>query len=152
MPAACLPDAFGLRQFGAVVDAERALEAGLGGDDIEALRAGYLDDVGQVILALGVVVADRVESFSAWLPATAIMPALQKLDFSFLRGAVLLLADGSQLAAFFDQPAITGRIGRAETDDHDGGTFRQFQPGHGQGIRVDQRCVAEHHQDIVVTL
>ena len=55
-------------------------------------------------------------------------PAIAEVDLLLRLGAVLLLADGDELAVLLDQPAVAGRVGGAEADDDDGRAFRQLLP------------------------
>ena len=76
---------------------------------------------------------------------------MQKPIFFSGLGGVLFLADGDELAALLDQPAVAGRIGRAEADDHDRRALGELLArGREQRLGLDQRRVAEHDEDVVI--
>ena len=56
-------------------------------------------------------------------------PAIAEADLLLGLGGVLFLADGDELAALLDQPAVAGRIVGAEAHDHDRSTLGQLPRG-----------------------
>ena len=96
---------------------------------------GDLDDVGQIIFALGVVVADLFEQRERMAAGDRHQAAIAEFDLLLGLGGVLLLADGDELAALLDQPAVAGRIGRAEADDDDSRALGELLPRGEQRAR-----------------
>ena len=150
--AASLPDGFRLGEFGAVVDAEHAFGAGLGRHDVEPGLRGDLDDVGEVIFALGVGVADlRRGARSAWLPAIAISPPLQNSILRSPLGSVLVLADGDaacRLSRSGGRSRPDSAVGNPTTTT--AAPSASFSRAAESASGLDQRRVAEHHQNVVV--
>ena len=109
-----------------------------------------LDDVGQIIFALGVAIADLLKQRQRMLAGNRHQAAIAEFDPLLGFRGVLVLADRDKLSILLDQPAVAGRIGRAEADDDDRGTFRELLSCGRQRVGLDQRRVAEHHQDVVI--
>ena len=109
-----------------------------------------LDDVGEVIFALGVLVADGVEQGERMAAGNRHQPAIAEADLLLGLGGVLFLADGHELAARLDEPAVAGWIVRTEADNHDRSTLGKLPAGREQRLGLDQRRIAEHDEDVVI--
>src|SRR5690606_8085074 len=118
-------DGFGFGQFGAVVDAQSALEARLGGDDIEPLAARDLNDVGEIVLALGIGVAHGIEKVERMLAGNRHQATVAKGDAPLVLAGILVLANGDQPSSLFYEASIAGRIGGAEAEYDNGRALRQ---------------------------
>src|SRR5690606_24300450 len=89
-----LVDALELRQLQLVVDAERLGKGvGLHGGDLDAVSHGQADDVGEVVLALGVVVADAPEPVAQLGNRGDQDAGVHFLHLALFVGGVLLLDD-----------------------------------------------------------
>ena len=76
-PHPALEDRFSLSQLNPVVDAKRFGLVAQDGTARQAVLAGQPDHIGEVILALGVVIPDAVQQASIDLQSPAIRPELQ---------------------------------------------------------------------------
>ena len=115
--AAQLP--LGQRQLPAVVDALHLLGV-VDGEGVDAV-AGVVedgDDVGQVVLALGVVGRDPPQGRAEQVAPEAVDGGVDLLDGPLLRGGVGLLDHpGDQPVLVADQPAVAGGLGHVRGED-----------------------------------
>ncbi len=150
--AALLPDRFGLGKLQPVVDAEQVLEGRLDGHHLEAAPIGDLDDIGQVELALGVVVADRIEQAERIGARERHQAAIAEIDAALLGAAVAILADRGKRPVAHDQPAVACRRIGPEAGNHDICAGAELGPQPRQVVRLQQGRIAESDDDIVMAL
>jgi hypothetical protein len=95
---ALLPDGLGFGELDAIVDAERILVRLTSLATTRKLRLRNLDNVGQIIFPLGVLVADCRPAGRKRVPRrqTAISRPLQNLILKFFVRAIALLANGDE--------------------------------------------------------
>ena len=140
---------FRLGELGTVVDAHDFFRRCHSMDAIEAASAGASDDIGEVIFALGVVVADVVEKGKE-------MPAVDRDDAGIAQ--CNLGVDGIGVEALDDalkpavrpknEAAVCGVVVGLESEYRE---RRAGAPGSQQGVerlRRDQRHIAIKHQHI----
>jgi hypothetical protein len=96
-------------EFSAGVATHHVFFRSLNGNASQAARTGNLDDVGQIILTLGIVIADRLKQIYACAPEKVMMPPLQKSISSSSAVGFLVLADRNQLAVAFES-AVHSRL------------------------------------------
>ena len=138
-----LHDRLRLGEFGLSVHA-RAPPSGphFQRDGLEPFAARDGDGVGEIELALGVVVGDLVKDGERGVAAQPHHAGIAQPN-RLLRGAcVLLLADGEKLVVLRNQAAIAGRISGTEAEHGDGRAVRQRRTQAGERARADQRRVA----------
>ncbi|MCY1299813.1 hypothetical protein D9M70_493540 [compost metagenome] len=107
---------------------------------------GLLHRIGEVILPLGIGVADALEQPEAVVGAKAHHTAVAQLDRQFLWRGVLGLADRPQAAVFHQQPAVGAWLFAREAGDRHGRAVDQGLPQARQRLCANQRRVAEQHQ------
>src|SRR6185437_10664398 len=141
-----------LGEAGAVVDAQHLAGVGDRMLDAHAVRIGELDSVGEVILALGVLVLDSVDDPSQGIGPEAHEPGVHQADLPLRLAGIGEFADGEQPAAFGDQPAIAKRVLGLEAHHDDVGAV--VEPGRNilDGLRAQHRPVAVEHDDIALCL
>ena len=125
MAQAVLDHALGGRELRPVVDAVDLLFRDDGDGRPVPEVAGDLDEVRQVILALGVVVLHPVEKGERQIAPDGHQAAVAERDRPFRFGGVLVLADGQKLVAGRDEAPIPRRILRLEAHRDDGGPLAQ---------------------------
>ncbi len=149
MTTALLPEPLDKGEFGAGVAAGQLFLRRLDRDGAAADRPDDFNQVGQVVFALDVVVADTVEQIDRLATIDRHQAAIAIGDAAFFLGCILMLADRNQRAIFHDQPAITGRVGSLKPDnDHVVASGKAIARGL-QRLRRDQRRIAEDNQDVV---
>jgi hypothetical protein len=112
--AGALEAALQVGELGRAVDAEHlGLARRLTVDDSRAFGDGQADDVGQVVLAGGVVVAQRAEPAPEGLRRRGHDAGVDLVDGELLGAGVLVLddADDRAVAALANDPAVTVRVG-----------------------------------------
>ena len=124
-----------------VVDGERA--------DGEAVLASDLDGVGQVVLALGVVVGQPRQRADQELRVEGEDPRADLGDLALLRRGVLLLHDPLDVTLVVAQdPPVAERVGHDPAEDAHhllGGPVVGHEPA--QALALEQRGVARRHDD-----
>ncbi len=144
-----LQDGFGLGELRLGVDTPQIVLLGFDGDRLQTHIAGDGNRVGQVIFPLVIVIADGLEDRQRVLAGERHQAAVAEGDRALGSARVALLADGDQCIAFNDEPAVTGRIGRSETQNGNRCPFGQRAAQRRQDRRPHQRRIGEHHQDVV---
>ena len=113
------------------------------------MRSRDRDRIGEVELALAVVVADPLEDGRARVAGERHQAAVAEVD----RALAGLASSSSRMATSSPpvehQAAVAGRIVRPKAEHHDGCAFGQRRRACAQRLRPDQRRVAEDDQDIV---
>ena len=105
----------------------------------------------QVILALSIGGANRVQELEAVLAAERHQPGVAPGDIEFAVQEVFVLANGDQAVAVEDEAAIAGRVVRLEAEDHNGrAALGQGLPQAGEGRGAHERRIAEGDQNIVI--
>jgi hypothetical protein len=149
---AALHDRLGHGQLGARVDAEDLVLAALGDQAGEAPGGGQAVDLGQVVLALGVVVADRLEQAEQGRPLAQHDAAVAEVDGQGLGVGLGRLDDPEQAAAgaLDHHAAVVRRVGAAKAERDQGRPLGAAPERHHvlQGARRDQRRVTEQHQHV----
>ena len=142
---------FGGGQLGAGVDPQELLGRQFGDPARQALRAGDRDDVGQVELALGVVVPDSVHQVEGVARIDRHDAAVAQPDRPLFGAGVLGLDDAQQGAVRPEHEAAIGSgIGRPHAGDRDR-DFGRAAPRieqRGDGLGAQQRGVAEQHDNV----
>ncbi len=137
-------------QLGAAVDAGRFVRVRLDDDRIAPLGSGDVDDVGQVIFARRIVVADLVEPAEQVLGPGCHHAAVAKADGTFFLGRVLVLDHlGDVVALAEDDAPVLERIGRRGSEHHDARPAVTVQAiEHAlQRLRLDERRIAVKDED-----
>ncbi|MNP11439.1 hypothetical protein D3C76_1036250 [compost metagenome] len=118
----------------------------LRGGHAQAVRHGHGDDVGEVVLALGILVRQAAEPAGQAFPRHCQDAGIALADRALLGGSVLLLDDRPHLAGIVAQdPAVAGRVGQFHGEQGQllrGGLLQQAF----QGRLLDQRHVAIENQ------
>jgi hypothetical protein len=81
--------------------------------------------------------------------ASALLAAVAQRDRAFAGAGFGLLANGDQVGAFHDEPAVAGRIGGAEAKYRDLGIIGQWRAQPRQRVGPDQRRVAVNDENVV---
>ena len=138
-------------EIGAGVDAERL---GLGAGDRRRRQpagAGQRHDVGQVVFALGVVVADRGEQLEERRGVGGHQPGIAEPDRPLVRRRVARLDDRREPAAVVEhQPAVAAGVGGLEAEHHHGRAGRPRVEHRLQRLRADERGVAVEDDHVAV--
>jgi hypothetical protein len=151
MVDAALHDLRDLSKLGTVVDAEDlgSLRCVVHADRL-AFGDEDLDEVREVVLALGVVVADLVEVVGKTVAAEAVRRGVALFErLALLLGAVLVLDDGRDLALLVqDDAAIARAVVWCHGQHRAGGMLRLalLHEG-GKRLRLYERSVSCHHKD-----
>ena len=108
-----------------------------------------LDRVGEVVLALGVVVADLAQRLGQELGVEGQDPGVDLPDLALVDARVLLLDDRHDVAVgVADDPAVAVRVGDDPAEDAHGTLCRLVLGGEGaQRVALEQRGVAVRDQD-----
>ncbi len=120
--------------------------------DREPVAVGDTDQVGEVVLALGVVVADPRQRRGQEAGVQRQDAAVDLAYGGLLGGGVLLLDDGGDRAGgVADDPAVAERI-LGLAGQHGQGATGRAVVGHQrlQRLALEQRGVAVHHHDRAV--
>jgi hypothetical protein len=149
MTGAGLPDLLDVGEFGAGVAAHHVFLGSLDGNASQSAFTGDLDDVGQVVLALGIVIADCLEQAHALRARKRDDSAIAEINGKFIAGGVLVLADRNEFAVAFEKPSIPGWIGCAETENHHVSAPCPFISGRCKTVRIDERGISIKHDDVV---
>ena len=147
---ATLHDLGDLGQLDAGVDAQ-ALGGVVGGERKHGAAgvAADLKHVGEVELALGVVVADLGQRVEQGARVEAIEAGVALVDRRLLGRGILLLDDALDLAVgIADDATVAGGVVQLHGEHHHGGVvlvahLRQA----GDGLRLDKRAVAGEHRE-----
>jgi hypothetical protein len=118
-------------------------------DGVAALSDGKSDGVGEVILTLGVVVADGLEQSQGLVASHGHHSGVREGDGALGRTRILVLPDRLQSTALGHEPAVAGRVGRLEPEDGDRGPVGQRSPKSVECLRRDQRRVGEGDDDVI---
>lgn len=116
---AVLPDGLGFREFCAIVDADDVIDRHFNRRDVQALAMCNGHNIGKVIFALGIVVANGIQQCQCFASAHGHQAAIAEADLLLGVCRFLFLDNGDQLVTILDQAAIAMRTYRAETDHHD---------------------------------
>ena len=146
---AALHDLGDLSQLDAGVDAQ-ALGGVVGGKRKHGAAgvAADLEHVGEVELALGIVVADLSQRIEQSACVEAVEAGVALVDRRLLGRGVLLLDDALDLAVgIADDATVTGGVVQLHGEHHHGGVvpvahLRQA----GDGLGLDERAVAGEHR------
>ena len=144
---------FGLGQLGAVVDAERVGGIlGLDGEDDVPGLAEHRHDVGEVVLALGVLGAEPAQRGREQAAAEAVDRRVHLVDGELVGVGVGLLDDAVDPALLVaHDPAVPGRVGHPGGEQRSGGVGPAVLGGQpGQCLRPQERDVAGHHDEVVL--
>ena len=115
-----------LGELGLGIDAAHLVLLGFERHRGQAHLAGDLDRIGQIELALGVVIPDPFENCERAVAAQRHQSGIAQADGALLCARVLLLADGDEGAVRCDDQApVAGRIGGTEAERRDRRPFRQ---------------------------
>ena len=147
-----LKQRFSFRQLDAGIDAEHRGRVHLHRHDPFAARAGDFDNIRQIIFALGILVGDRVQHRQRIAPGNCHQAAIAEIDLPLFVRSILVLADGRKLPVLLNQPPIAGRVSGSEAHDHNFRAACQLFPRQSQRRAVHQRRVAEHDEQIIITL
>ena len=130
------------------IDAEHLVRVRLDCRDPLSGGVGELDDIGEIIVAGGVGLADLVEEGRAARAGKGHDAGVAEADGALGRRGVLDFADRDQPCAVHDQPAIGGRIRRAEAENGDFGPLGELRPQSPQGRGRHQRRIAIKDEDV----
>ncbi len=137
-------------QLRPIVDAENLLGIlGRHGSDPQAVGMGVADDIGEVLLALGVVGRQLVQVALQHRRTEGVHPAVDLGDREHLILGVLVLDDGGDVAGLVaHDTAVAGGIVEYR-GEHRSGRARLLVALQQvlQGRLRQQRCVAGQHQD-----
>ncbi len=143
----------GHRQVGAGVDAQHLFGRRLDDGAVAAVGTGQGDHVGQIVLALGVVVADPVQPSEQAGSVDGHDAGIAQIDAELLGRRVAGLADGLERTVRPQhQPPVGRRIVGPEPEHH----HRRCRIGparhaHGlEGFRRDQRRIAEDDEHVAL--
>ncbi len=109
-----------------------------------------LDDVGEIILAFGVVLADAGKQVQSPAAVERHQPPVAEADTFLLRRTVLVLADGHEASVRLDQTSVSCGIVGAKAHHDDGSAVGQSAARRGKGLAIDQRRIAEQDQQIII--
>ena len=133
------------------VDADELLGWRLDGGAEEPAPAGQRDDIGQVIFALGIVVADLGQEFPEQRAIHRHDAGIAEADPPLRGRGVAMLDDRLQPAlAVGDQPAVFPGIGGPHPQHHHRGTVGGAPPGQEalEGRRRDEGGIAIEDEDV----
>ena len=133
-----------------IVDAHRLFLARHDGDAAQPPGARGFDDVGEVILPLGVVVADGLDQRQRLAPVDGHDARIAGARRQLGRGRVLLLADRNQFVALDDEAPVAGRVGRRKAHRRHGRAVGERAAQGGKRGGREERRVAEDDQQVVV--
>ncbi len=105
--------------------------------------------IGEIVLALGVRIADALQNGERVLAGERHQSAIAQSDLAFFRAGVALLADRHKLVAFHDQTAISRPDRRTKSQNRDSGALRQRLTQLAERLGAHQWRVGKHHQNIV---
>ena len=149
MRSRCLHHAFRFRKLGLGVDAAHFVLAGFDHHGLPSIVAGDADRIGQIVLALGIRIANSVQDRERAVPVDRHHAGIAQIDLALVRAGVGMLADRDQPVALDDEATIAGRIRRAKTERGNRSTFRERRTEPRKRLGRDQRRIAEGDQDVV---
>ncbi len=148
---ALLPETFRDRQLVTRVDAQHLVLIAFDDRSLITVGARQLDGVGQIVLALGVVVANAAEKSGQVSHAEGDHAGIAQIDLAFAGTCVLVLADCDKLVlAVGDQPPVARRIAGAESQDCDAGAEIEAGAKPGDRLGANERCVGVEHDHVAV--
>ena len=115
-----LRDRFGFGELGFGVDAAHVVLLGFDRNRAQLHAARDLDRIGQIEFVFAIVVADPLQDGERVFAGKRHDAAVAQIDFALAWAGIGLLADGNQLVARRDQPAVAGRIGRPKRQHRNG--------------------------------
>ena len=107
-----LRDRFGFGELGFGVDAAHVVLLDFDRNRAQLHAARDLDRIGQIEFMFAIVVADPLQDGERACAGKRHDAAVAKIDCPLAWAGIGLLANGDQLVARRDEPAIAGRIGR----------------------------------------
>ena len=147
--AALLPDCLDHGQFGAIVAAGQFCLRRLNGDRLAAFGTNDFNDIGQVVFALGIGIADLAKQFQRLGAVDRHQATVAIGNLSFVLGRIFLLADRHKRAILDDEPAVSSRISGLKADNDNIVAIGQPLACGQKRCCGDQRGITEHHENIV---
>src|SRR6478672_9466375 len=147
---ASLPFEFEMGELGAAVDARRFIRIALDHHRIAALLRGDVDDVGQVIFACGIVVADLAQPAEKIRGAHRHHAGIAQADGTLVFGRVTIFDHPRDMVAFAkDDAAVFARVVRLGGEHHHARAAVAVEPvDHStESFGLDERRVAVKDQD-----
>ncbi len=121
------------------------------GRDSALFIVGRGNDVGQVILILGIVITDRLQGCEYPGGFKGVNSGINLTDQLLLSVRIFLLDDGCNLVTLANNPAIAGRIINNRRQQRDRGLFRSVHLQHcRKGLLPQQRNISTEQQNCTI--